>query len=118
MHNIMADNIIDDLLKKKRRWSITPPIEKLLEKIVGLEEQITRYDPGKLNDRQKNILKTCEDYIKIAKELLKAKGSSHPHLVWNLLHRVDEHVILLMEEHELSARVIDVEAAFDLTPNH
>jgi hypothetical protein len=111
----MADNIINDLLKEKRGWRITPPIEKLLEKIIGLEEQIARYDAGKLNDGQKHILKTCEDYIKIAKELLKAKGSSHPHLVWNLLHRVDEHVILLMEEHELSARVIDVKAAFDLT---
>ncbi len=111
----MADNIINDLLKEKRRWRITPPIEKLLEKIVGLEEQIARYDPGKLNDRQKHVLKTCEDYLKVAKELLKARGPSHPHLVWNLLHRVDEQVILLMEEHELSARVIDVKAAFDLT---
>ncbi len=111
----MADDIINDLLKEKWRCRITPPIEKLLEKIIGLEEQIARYDLDKLNDRQKHILKTCEDYIKIAKELLKAKGSSHPHLVWNLLHRVDEYVILLMEEHELSARVIDVKAAFDLT---
>lgn len=111
----MADDIINDILKEKRRWRITPPIEKLLEKIIGLEEQIARYDPDKLNDRQKHILKTCEDYIKITTELIKAKGSSRPHLVWNLLHRVDEYVILLMEEHELSARVIDVRAAFDLT---
>lgn len=40
---------------------------------------------------------------------------SHPHLIWNLLHRVDEHMILLMPQDELYARAIDVKTAFDLT---
>lgn len=117
MHSIMAENSINELLKGKRFWRITPPKEKLLEKMIGLEEEITRYKTGiSLDDRQKHILETCEDYIRIVKELIKAKwSSSHPHLAWNLLHRVDERIILLMPEDELSARVIDVKTTFDLT---
>ncbi len=111
----MAENIVDELLLGRRFWRITPPKEKLLEKVIGLEEHIARYRAGKLDDEKKQILKSCEDYLKVVKEILQSKGSSHPHLLWNLLHRVDEQMILLMEEHELSARAIDVKASFDLT---
>lgn len=114
VHNIMANDIVNELLKGKKFWRITPPKEKLLEKIIGLKEEIKKYRPSELDDKQKHILQTCEDYIRIAEELIKARFFSHPHLVWNLLHRVDERIILLMPEHELAARVVDVKAAFDL----
>jgi hypothetical protein len=40
---------------------------------------------------------------------------SHPHLIWNLLHRADEHIILLMPPDELYARALDVKTDFDVT---
>jgi hypothetical protein len=41
--------------------------------------------------------------------------TSHPHLVWNLLHRVDEQLIFLMPLDELYATATDVRTTFDLT---
>ncbi len=110
----MSENTINEFLKGKRFWRISPPKEKLLEKIISLEKDIAEYKTRKLDNRQKQILETCEDYLRIAREL-HTKRFSHPHLIWSLLHRVDERLILLMPGHELSARVIDVKTAFDLT---
>lgn len=111
----MSEQKSAESFKKKRFWKITPPNEKLWEKIIGLEETVARHGAEKMDDAQRRILKTCENYLGIARGLITANGPSHPHLIWSLLHRVDEHLILLMSKEELSARVIDVITAFDLT---
>ncbi len=109
----MAENKSTDFFKGK--GLISPPKEKLLEKQIGLEEIVERYKKGEKNAARDQILATCDNYLGHARELMAARGSSHPHLVWNLLHRVDEQLILIMPKEELAARVIDVKTAFDMT---
>jgi hypothetical protein len=108
----MADTIESPLVLET--WKIMPPKEKLLEKISGLENDITRYEHQKPASDHEEIKKVCRENLKTAKELQKA-WFSHPHLAWRYLHHVDEDLILLMPVHELAAKVLDVRTAFDLT---
>jgi hypothetical protein len=107
----MSENFISEMLKRK---FLAPSKESLLEKIMGHEEAISRYEKKGMDENQKHILHICRDYIQSAKECMRGYPS-HPHLIWNLLHRVDEHLIFLMPHDELYARAIDVRTAFDLT---
>ena len=102
---------MDEMVKRKL---LAPSEESLLDKIMGLEESISQHEKKGLNEDQKYILHICKDYIQSAKECLRGLPS-HPHLVWNLLHRVDEYLIFLMSKDELYARAIDVKTSFDMT---
>jgi hypothetical protein len=107
----MTENFMNEMTKRK---FLAPSKESLLEKIMGLEEALSRYEKKGLDEDQKHTLHICKDYIQSAKEWMRG-FSSHPHLIWNLLHRADEHVIFLMPPDELYARAIDVRTTFDLT---
>jgi hypothetical protein len=110
--DIMTD-FIGEMLKRNRYMA--PSKESLLDKIAALEEAISFYDEKVgSHENQKLILLSCKNYIKSAKECMKG-FPSHPHLIWNLLHRVDEHLILLMPKDELYSKALDVKTSFDLT---
>lgn len=108
----MADNFVMEMIKVKK--FVAPSKEALLEKIAGLEEEISRYEKPNAPPAQAEIVKICKDYIQSAKQCMKS-FISHPHLIWNLLHRVDEHLLLLMEKDELYVSAMNVSTTFDLT---
>jgi len=108
----MGKNFVEEITKHKT--FIAPSKESLLEKIMGLEEATSRYENAGLNKTQEHMLHIAQDYIQSAKECMKG-FPSHPHLIWNLLHRADEHVLFLMSHDELYARALDVATTFDLT---
>jgi hypothetical protein len=108
----MADNFVIEMIKGKK--FVAPSKEALLEKIAGLEEDISGYEKQNMPQSQKDIIEICKSYIQSAKECMKS-FLSHPHLIWNLLHRVDEHIILLVSPDELYVRAMNVRTAFDLT---
>ena len=102
---------------------MNPATERLMSKITDLEEMLEGVQVPDLDPEKKHIVKICQTYIEKAREyierpLLSAQfpffGSRHPHLVWQLLHRVDEYFILLMKDGELHSTAIDVKTSFDL----
>jgi hypothetical protein len=108
----VAETFISEIIKNKIYTA--PSKESLLEKIISLELELSQYEDKKLNEKNKEILHICKAYIQTTKECMRGFWS-HPHLIWNLLHRVDEHIILLMPEDELYARAVDVKTSFNLT---
>lgn len=102
---------------------MSPAAERLQSKMTNLEEMLDGFQAQTLNDEQKRIIKICQTYLEKARgfmerPLLSAKfpffGRKHPHLVWELLHRVDECFILLVKDEELYSRAIDVKVSFEL----
>ncbi len=102
---------------------MNPATERLLSKITNLEETLEGVQAQDLQHEQKHIVKICQTYLEkargyIDRPSLSAKfpffGRRHPHLVWELLHRVDEYFILLIKDEELYSRAIDVKTSFDL----
>ena len=57
----MTENFIGEMLKSK---FVAPSKESLLEKIVGLEEAISRHEKNKMAEDQRHILHICRDYIR------------------------------------------------------
>jgi hypothetical protein len=102
---------------------MNPATERLQSKMTNLQEMLDGFQAQDLNDEQKHIIAICRTYLEKARSytdrpLLSAEfpffGRRHPHLVWELLHRVDEYFILLIKDDELYSRAIDVKTSFDL----
>jgi hypothetical protein len=102
---------------------MNPATERLESKITHLEETLEGFQVKDLEDEQKHIVKICQTYLEKAKgytdrPALSAKfpffHGRHPHLVWELLHRVDENLILLIKDEELYSRALDVKGSFVL----
>jgi len=105
-----------------RNW-LNPATERLLSKMTNLEEMLEGFQAQNLSHEQKHIVNICNTYLAKARgytdrPLLNAKfpffRGRHPHLVWELLHRVDEYFILLIKDEELYSRAIDVKVSFKL----
>ena len=105
-----------------RIW-MNPATERLQSKVTNLDEMLEGFRAQKLNHEQRHITQICKTYLEKARgftdrPLLSTKfpflGRKHPHLVWELLHRVDEYFILLIKDEELYSRAIDVKASFSL----
>ena len=94
---------------------LNPATEKLLEKIIYLEETLKQIADQQI-PAQKNLIDICQTYLKKARVYLERPWykSRHPHLVWEMLHRVDEYLILLINDQELYSRALDVKTSFDL----
>jgi len=108
----MTENFMDEEITKHK--FLAPSKESLLDKMMGLEEAISQHEKKELDENQKHILHICKDYIQSAKACMSG-FLSHPHLIWNLLHRADEYLVFLMSQDELYARAIDVKTDFDMT---
>ncbi len=105
---------------------LNPAREKLLSKITHLEETlelVKAQQQGKADEEKEKIVKICHTYLDKAKDYLNRPSlsskfpfldSRHPHLIWELLHRVDEWLILLIKDEELYSRAVDVKITFDL----
>ncbi|HEX9911498.1 MAG TPA: hypothetical protein VGA86_11465 [Desulfatiglandales bacterium] len=100
---------------------MNPATERLQSKMTNLEETLEGFQ--NLKNEQKQIVNICKTYLERARgytdrPLLSRKfpffARRHPHLVWEFLHRVDEHFILLIKDEELYSRAIDVKASFRL----
>jgi hypothetical protein len=113
----------EDSPQVTRKVWMNPATERLQSKMTNLQEMLEGFQAQDLNDEQKHIIAICKTYLEKARDytdrpLLSAKfpffGRRHPHLVWELLHRVDEYFILLIKDDELYSRAIDVKTSFDL----
>ncbi|TIC80573.1 hypothetical protein [Crenobacter intestini] len=104
---------------------MSPSAERLQSKITSLEVSLNEFEARQLTDEQKRVVGICKVYLGRAHDLLDrpAFGSKfpfpflsrkHPHLVWELLHRVDEQLILLMTPEEFAGKAVEVKTAFDL----
>jgi len=100
---------------------MNPATERLQSKMTNLEETLEGFQ--NLKNEQKQIVNICKTYLERTRgytdrPLLSRKfpffARRHPHLVWEFLHRVDEHFILLIKDEELYSRAIDVKASFRL----
>jgi hypothetical protein len=96
---------------------MSPATERLESKITNLEETLEVFEVKDLEDEQKHIVKICQTYLEKAKSytdrpVLSGKflfiHERHPHLVWELLHRVDENLLLLIKDKKLCSRALDV----------
>lgn len=105
---------------------LNPARERLLAKLFSLEENLKLVQVRFLDSDQAALVQVCRDYLDLAWKYLNPASRSrewlawlpfksrHPHLVWELLHRVDEYLVLLCPEAELAGRVIEIKAYFDL----
>lgn len=102
---------------------LSPSAERLYSKSTTLKELQKRFAEQSLSTDQQYALQLCEQYLRHARGFLDRPAVSlrfpffsrrHPHLVWELLHRVDEHHILLLADHEIYSKAVEVRTAFDL----
>ncbi len=103
---------------------MNPSTERLLSKFTDLEETLKLLKEQHRDDEHAKItIDACETYLKKARYYLGQRGwgwscpfsgRRHPHLVWELLHRVDECFILLIKKEELFSRAITLKTSFDL----
>jgi len=116
----------EHISKTDARIWLNPATERLKSKLTNLEEMLEGFQAQSLNQEQKHIVNICNTYLTKARgytdrPLLGRKfpffSRRHPHLVWELLHRVDEHFILLIKDEELYTRAIDVKVSFKLNIN-
>lgn len=100
------------------RGSLNPSTEKLLSKIINLEENLEGIKAQDLTSEQQHLFKICESYLETARGYLDrpwwALRSRHPHMIWEMLHRVDEYFILLMKDAEFYSKASYVRNSFDL----
>lgn len=99
---------------------LNPGMERLLSKFMDLEETLAGIDVQNLPPDQQRFVDTCKTYLEEAKNLLERPlkysifGSRHPHLVWELLHRVDEYLLLLIRKEELKTAALEIRNSCDL----
>lgn len=100
------------------RGRLNPATEKLLSKITNLEENLEGIKAQALTSEQQHLVKICETYLETARGYLDrpwwALRSCHPHMIWEMLHRVDEYFILLMKNAEFYSKASYVKNSFDL----
>ena len=110
----------EDPLSSTTCVRLNPARERLLSKLTDLEKTLECIEAQTLTEEQKCFVEICKTYLQEAKNLLERPlkflffGSRHPHLVWELLHRVDEYFILLIKKEELPSTAIGVKNSFDL----
>jgi hypothetical protein len=113
----------EHISKTSARIWLNPATERLQSKLTNLAEMLEGFQAQSLNQEQKHIISICNTYLAKARgytdrPLLSRKfpffPRRHPHLVWELLHRVDEYLILLIKGEELYSRAIDVKVSFKL----
>jgi hypothetical protein len=110
---------MDETEKPSRvRGRLNAATEKLLSKITHLEENLEGLKAQALTPEQQHLVKICETYLETAKGYLDrpwwAFRSRHPHMIWEMLHRVDEYFILLIKDAELYSKASYVKNSFDL----
>ncbi|NDV14182.1 hypothetical protein GZH52_15540 [Crenobacter sp. HX-7-9] len=102
---------------------MSPSAERLQSKITSLEVSLNEFEARQLTDEQKRVVGICKVYLGRAHDLLDRPAfgpkfpflsHKHPHLVWELLHRVDEQLILLMTPEEFAGKAVEIKTAFDL----
>jgi hypothetical protein len=100
------------------RGRLNSSTEKLLSKITDLEENLEGIRAQDLTPEQQHRGKICETYLETARGYLDrpwwALRSRHPHMIWEMLHRVDESFILLIKNAELYSKATYVKNSFDL----
>lgn len=102
---------------------MSPSAERLVSKITNLDELHKEFRARTLTGGEHCAVEACGQYLAKAREFIDRAAFSpiypffsrkHSHLVWELLHRVDEYHILLRPKEELLNKAIEVRTAFDL----
>ncbi len=100
------------------RGRLNPATEKLLSKITNLQENMEGIHAQDLTPEQQHLVKICETYLETARGYLDRPWwtlrSRHPHMIWEMLHRVDEYFILLIKNAEFYSKASYVRNVFDL----
>lgn len=103
--------------KKLNLW-INPAEEDLWAKRMDLMETLdVIVKRGGLDGVQEEILAKCRENLENAKAALEPKlpfFKKHK-IFWNLVHRVDEGIILLMPDEEVLSKAIDIKTFFGLS---
>jgi hypothetical protein len=109
--------------KSSARACLNPASEKLLSKITNLEENLQGIKAQDLSPDRQHLVTICETYLETARDFLDRPilsckfpfyESRHPHLIWEMLHRVDEYFILLIKDAELYSKATYVKNSFEL----
>lgn len=109
--------------KSSARGCLNPASEKLLSKLTNLEENLEGIKAQDLGPERQHLVKICETSLETARgfldrPILSCKfpfyESRHPHLIWEMLHRVDEYFILLIKDAELYSKASYIKTSFDL----
>jgi hypothetical protein len=122
MFNLIQGATMDETGKPSSfRGRLNPATEKLLSKITNLEENMEGVKAQDLTPEQQQLVKICETYLERARSYLDrpwwALRSRHPHMIWEMLHRVDECYILLMKNAEFYSKASYIKNVFDLNIN-
>lgn len=108
------------------RPGLNPARERLLSKLFSLEKTLELLRTRPLTRDQTALVEVCQDYLKLARQYLHPAAwpwkwlstrplkSRHPHLIWELLHRVDEYLLLLCPVEELPGRAVEIKIYFAL----
>ena len=109
-----------------RNACINPATETLYQKYLNLQERLKGFQAPRDHDLtkdQKQVVEVCQTYLDEVSSYINIPQRKrkwpfiktiHPHLMWQLLHRVDENLILLIDEDELYSTAINVITSFDL----
>lgn len=113
-------------IEKKEKLSgfIDPTEQPLWAKLAELNNSLDIIEKHTLDDFQKEILKICREKLDQARECIKPFGKlfrvipipkrKYYNIFWNLTHRIDEDIILLIEHNELLAKAIEIKTSFDM----
>ncbi len=96
-----------------RRW-FSPSTERLVAKRAGLEQQLEVLKAAEPTTAQQYVLRRCRENLDQVTTLDDPWRPHHPQLVWRLLHRVDEDLLLVMPRPEALAAGQDLLAAFEM----
>ncbi len=101
---------------ESRRGLLNPAKERLWSKLISLEETLFLLEKTRHSGLQEEILKRCRKDLESSRACFDNSWwmSYHPHLAWELMHRVDENLLLLVPEEELPGSAVDIMTSFDL----
>lgn len=116
---------MNEASNKFYRW-ISPAEEGLWTKFLEVNKYLDVLEKQELTNFQREIINKCRERMKDAKDSIDVGNiwwtwipfatlrRKNYKIFWELVHRTDEDIILLIPEAELLSRVVDVKTSFDL----
>lgn len=111
-----------DYRKKLGQW-INPAEQDLWAKLIDIKNVLETIEKQNLNRAQSEILQGCKEKLEDARVSIDSGWKAIPFsslctkkykVFWGLVHRIDEDMMLLVQDEELLSKAIDVKTFFDL----
>ncbi|MEW6104531.1 MAG: hypothetical protein AB1630_12080 [bacterium] len=105
----MFKNLIN--LVKKDVWAK----EDVWAKLLNVKERLDILEKQNLPQTQKykEVLEGCKEKINDAEEVISSIFKNY-NVFWEIVHRIDEDIMLFISEDELLSKAINVKTSFDL----